>query len=75
MGNGYKASIVLSPGVLVCRLSVIILWRRLLLFPVHEIADDGSEIWKFVGKVDDTVPAVERAPCNDSKLYDLILLP
>lgn len=65
---------MVSPGVLICRLSVMILWRRLLLFRVHDIADDGSEIWKFVRKVDDTVPTMKCTPCDNSKLYDLILL-
>ena len=42
--------------------------------PVHEIADEGSEIGKLVGEVDETVPTVERTPCDDCKLYDFILL-
>lgn len=48
--------------------------RGLLSFSVQEITDEGSGIWILIGKVGQTVPTVERTPCNDCKLYDLILL-
>ncbi len=76
MGCCCESSEVLSLWVLVCRLGTI-LWKRLLLFSVgavHEIADEGSGVWKPVREVDQTAPTVERTPCNDCKLYDLILL-
>ena len=61
---------VLSLKVWTCGLGVVLRRRRHLSFSVYEIAEE----WELVGKYDQLVPTEKGAPCNDCKLYDLILL-
>lgn len=65
---------MLSLGIFVPGGSVV-LGRRLLSVPPHEVADERYCVWILVRKVDQAVPSVERTPSDDCQLYDLILLP
>ena len=53
---------------------MVLRWWGLLSLPVYEIMNEGSEMWEFVGQLDQTAPTVEGTPCDDGKLYDLIFL-
>ena len=69
-----RISIVLSFGVFIYGLSIVLWWWGLLSLPVYEVVNEGPEMGELVREVDEAVPTVERTPCDDGNLYDLIFL-